>query len=332
MKTLYSLLLCMALAGTAAAQADVAGTWQGRLEIAPGKQMTIQFVVTNEAGKYSATVTSPDDGAIKNVRASSVKFADSKLTIDVPALSGGYAGTLRNGALEGEWSQEGSKLPLTLKPLKSLALTKEGIDTLKGEWSGPLKFGGLEVTIVLRFTTGPNGELRGVMDVPEQTAKDLPGSDISLDDGHFTFAQQNAQARIKGVLKGDQIVGEWQQLGNTVPLTLKKGARAAKYLDLPAASRDQVKGRWSGTLNGLAVVVRFEPDAQGRTLGFFDSVQQGIPNIPITQANLTGTKFTFGLGGIGGKFVGDLADGKLTGEWTQSGLPKPLPFVLTREK
>ena len=54
-------------------------------------------------------------------------------------------------------------------------------------------------------------------------------------------------------------------------------------------------------------------------------------NIPINQAEFTGTKLTFGMA-VGAKYTGELAADKLTGEWAQPGLPQPLPLVLTREK
>ena len=228
MKTFFcSLLLWTAFAGAAAAQTNLAGTWQGRLEVAPGNTLAIHFVIAlKPGGGYSAIVTSPDSGAIKNVAATRVTFADSKLTLDVPALSGGYAGTLRSGVLEGEWTQEGAKLPLSLRPYY---------------------------------------------------------------------------------------------------------VAVANYLDLSPAAREQLKGSWSGTLNNLAVLVRFETDAKGRTLGFFDSLQQNVGNIPITEARLAGTKLTFGVS-YGAKYTGELAGSQLTGEWTQVELPKPIPLTLTREE
>ena len=334
MKTLlYSLLLSMALAGPAAAQTNLAGKWQGRLELAPGKTLTVHFVfLAVPGGGYSAVVTSPDSDAIKNVSAKSVEFNDSRLVVDVPALSGGYAGTLRNGVFEGEWSQEGAKLPLSLKPFETPTLTKADIDLLRGEWSGKLN-AGVELTIVLRFSTGADGAMRVALDVPEQGVKDWAGKDVTLDDGQFSVELPKPQAKVTGKLKGDQIVGEWNQVGNALPLTLKKGryVAATSYLNFPAAAREQITGRWSGTLSGLAVAVRFETDAQGRTLGFFDSTQQQLLNIPITEAGLAGTKLNFGMA-VGAKFTGELAGGTLTGEWSQPGLPKPLPLVLTREK
>jgi hypothetical protein len=82
----------------------------------------------------------------------------------------------------------------------------------------------------------------------------------------------------------------------------------------------------------LKLVARFESDAQGRLLGFFDSPDQKALNVPITEATLVGSKLTFGIAGAGAKYTGDLAGDKLTGEWSQLGLPKPIPLVLTREK
>ena len=133
------------------------------------------------------------------------------------------------------------------------------------------------------------------LDVPEQGVKDWVASNVTLDDGHFSVEVPKAMAKISGTLKGDQVVGQWLQLGNSLPLTLKKGkyVAAPSYLDLPAAAAQQLKGRWSGTLNGLAVVVRFETDAQGRTRGFFDSTQQQLLNIPIAQARAHGHQAQF---------------------------------------
>jgi len=335
MKTFFcSLLLSAALAGTAAAQTNLAGTWQGRLEAAPGKTLTIHFVIAAKpGGGYSAVVTSPDSGAIKNVQAASVTFANSKLTLDVPALSGSYAGTLHDGVLEGEWSQEGKKLPLSLKPYKTPTLTRADIDALRGEWVGKLKPPGNEVAVVFHFNPGGEGVLNAVMDLPERHVKGVPAADVALDDGHFSLQVPGARIEVQGELKGDQIIGEWTDPSISTSLALKKGRYvepAPTYLDLPAEARAHLKGRWSGTLNGLAVIVSFETDAQGRTLGIFDSMQQHM-SFPINEASLAGTKLTFDVS-YGAKFTGEIAGSKLTGEWTQPGLPKPLPLVLAREK
>ena len=53
------------------AQTDIAGTWEGKLEIAPGQEMRIHFIITKQGdGSYKAVLDSPDTGAIKNEPAS----------------------------------------------------------------------------------------------------------------------------------------------------------------------------------------------------------------------------------------------------------------------
>ena len=339
MKKLLCLLLALlatpTLAQAPAAQESIAGTWQGRLEAAPGTKLTIQFIIKDApGGGYTAIVTSPDSGAVKNVAAKSVKYTGNRLTLDVPALSGGYEGTLRDGAIAGQWLQEGQKLPLNLRPFEAAPLTREEIEALRGEWSGSLKTPNVVLTLVFRFTTGADGRLRAVFDVPEQGVKDWEARDVTLDDGHFTVKVPRAALEVKGDLKGEQIVGQTIQFGVVTPVTLKKGKYVPPvvHLQVPAATRDQIKGRWSGILGPIKVVVRFESDSQGRTLGFFDSPDQGITGIPITEVALDGTRLTFGIAGYGARYTGQLGGDKLTGEWSQLGMPKPVALELTRGK
>lgn len=329
-----ALLLWAAFPDPVAAQNSLAGKWQGWMEAAPGKTIGIQFDIAAAGGGFTVLVTSPDSG-VRNVPATNVKYADNKLSFDVPKLSGGYAGTLRNGELQGNWSQEGSKLPLTLRPESKPTLTQKEIDALRGDWSGTLTANGLTVTVVLHITAGSGAEpLRATMDVPEQGVKDWEAKNVMLENGHFSVEIPGAMAKIRGSLESDQIVGQWEQMGNTPSLTLKKGKYAppVRNLALSAAARDKLEGRWSGPLGPLTVIVRFETDAQGRTRGFFDSPNQNLGNIPISNAKLDGTKLTFNIDGFGGKYTGDLAGDTLTGEWIQLGMQAAVPLALTRGK
>jgi hypothetical protein len=334
----YSLLLSAALAGPATAQTDLAGTWQGRLELAPGQTLAIHFVIAAAPdGGYSAVVTSPDSGAIKNVRATSVTFADSKLTVDVPALSGGYTGTLRGSVLEGQWLQGGAKLPLSLRPYETPTLTQADIDTLRGEWFGKVRALGVEAVMVLRFGAGADGAFRALLDSPEQGVRDLAASSVALDDGYFSVQVPFAgsQIEITGKLEGDQIVGQYNQLGlpNPVPLTLKKGryVPVTSYLDLAAAAREQLAGRWSGTFGPISMIVRFETDAEGRALGFVEIPQMMMKDAAITEAALAGTMLSFGIAAVGAQYTGELAGDTATGEWRMAGFPNPVPLALKRE-
>src|SRR5262245_55784438 len=100
-----------------AAEQELAGTWQGKLQVDLKTPLTIQFTFAKKPdGSYSAVLNSPDNGGIKNVAANAVTFKDGALKVDVASLSGSYAGTLKGSSIEGQWTQAGSALPLVLNP------------------------------------------------------------------------------------------------------------------------------------------------------------------------------------------------------------------------
>jgi hypothetical protein len=333
MKALCVLLLAAVLGAPAAAQTNLAGTWQGELQPTPDTKIRIHFVITARPGaQYGVVVTSPDSGAIKDVAATNVTFADNRLSIDVPELSGGYAGILRDGVIEGEWSQEGSKLPLDLRPFETPVLTPADIEALRGEWVGKLSPAPeLALTLVLRFSTAEDGTFRAVLDSPDQNTRDLPVTDVALDDGQVSLKVPAVRGEFAGRLAGDEIVGQWSQLGRSLPLTVKKGQYIAQaaYLDLPAAVRTQLAGRWTGMVGPLSAVFRFETDAQGRTLGFLDVAAQGASGIPITEASFADGTIRLRVASVGGQLSGTLAGSRITGEWTQLGMTTPV--TLARE-
>ncbi|HET8698640.1 MAG TPA: hypothetical protein VFO94_14200 [Gammaproteobacteria bacterium] len=332
MKILGALLLSAALALPAAAQTNLAGVWQGELKPTPGSTLKIQFVISAKPdGGYGAVLTSPDNGAIKDVAAEKVAFVDGKLTVDVPSLSGAYAGTLRNGVFEGEWSQEGQKLPLDLRAYQKPVLTKADIDMLTGEWVGTMSSTGIEFTMVFKLAAAADGTFGGILDIPGRRLG-LAVTDVTLENGEFS-AQTAVPGTFKGRLSGNEIVGQWTQPnmgGASLALTVKKGKYVAPTydLDLPAAAREQLTGSWRGTLGPLELIVRFAADAQGKTHGFLDVPAQNAKDVPITEASLTGAKLTFRIALIGAEYTGDVAGGTITGTWQQVG--RTTPLTLTR--
>jgi hypothetical protein len=103
----------MAAAPAAPAAADLVGIWQGKLAVDPKNSLTIQFTFAKDAkGAYTAVLNSPDNGGIKNTPATGVTFDGSNVKLQVAALSGSYAGTLKDGKINGQWTQPGGALPL----------------------------------------------------------------------------------------------------------------------------------------------------------------------------------------------------------------------------
>lgn len=148
-----------AMAAAPAATQDLAGVWQGKLALNATNSLTIQFTFAKDAkGGYTAILNSPDNGAIKNTPATDVTWDGSNVKLQVAALSGSYAGALKDGKINGQWTQPGGALPLVLTPYQAPVLTKAAIAALTGTWVGPLKFPGGELTFVLRFKTSDKGE------------------------------------------------------------------------------------------------------------------------------------------------------------------------------
>src|ERR1700761_2562096 len=72
---------------------ELAGTWQGKLQVDPKTALTIQFTFARKPdGSYSAVLNSPDNSAIKDMPADSVSWKGGALSLKVAALSGGFDG------------------------------------------------------------------------------------------------------------------------------------------------------------------------------------------------------------------------------------------------
>ena len=93
----------------------VVGSWQGQLE-AGGMELRVVFHIEQDADSLTATMDSPDQGAT-GIPIEAAHVHGDTLTLDVPAINGGYTGTLMDAeTIEGTWTQSGQSFPLTLTP------------------------------------------------------------------------------------------------------------------------------------------------------------------------------------------------------------------------
>jgi hypothetical protein len=337
------LILLSALAGGQAFAQELAGTWQGKLAIDANTSLTIQFIFEKKPdGSYSATLNSPDNGAIKNVAASAVTWKAGALSLQVPSLSGAYAGTLKDGKLDGKWTQQGSALPLALVPYQKPVLAKADMDKLAGTWHGPLTVPGGKMTFVYRFKANEKGELTGTLTVPERGNTEVAMSDVQFADNKLSFKLPQANGEFNGTLANGAIDGFWKQPAPGVPpeglkVSLKKGDFAPPVYPINNLSNPAMAllaASWKGTLSPpgapkpLTLIVRFETNQNGQFVGFIDSPDQGAKGIPITSATFDKNKLTFKVDAVRGEYVGDLSGKTIKGTWTQG--PNALPLELTK--
>jgi len=358
MKTIATILAVLALACGAAlaAQQELTGTWQGKLQVDPKTALTIQFTFTKQPdGSYSAVLNSPDNPAMKNVAANAVSFGDGSLKIAVTALSGSYAGTLKGSSFEGQWTQPGSVLPLVLSPYQKPVLSKAAIKTLNGAWNGQLKGPAGSLTMVTRFKVDDKGELVGALAVPEQGGQEIAMSDIEFADNKLSFKVPQAHGEFVATYADGAFNGAWKQFNQPpdgVPVVLKRGDVGLPVYPLKLSNADFAKlnGYWAGTLQpkgpdgkpattpdgkvvSLPIVLRILADSEARYVGFIDSPSQGAKGIPVTEASLAGAKLDVKVASLLADYQADLSGSTLTGQWTQGPPGRQLsnPLNLTRK-
>lgn len=96
------------------ASRGVAGNWEGKLVVGKASLRIWLEVTRNASGKLTATLYSLDQGAAP-IPCTDVNLQGDTFSFKVPAVSGGYAGTLNAAgtSIDGTWTQ-GRSLPLTL--------------------------------------------------------------------------------------------------------------------------------------------------------------------------------------------------------------------------
>jgi hypothetical protein len=345
MKTFRNILiLMMVLSGgqAMAAQQELAGTWQGKLTVAANQTLTIRFAFTKRPdGSYAVVLNSPDNGNIKDVAASSVSVNADAVKVEVAALSGSFAGTLKGSSLEGQWTQPGGTLPLVLSPYQKVQLSQGAIKTLQGGWYGPLTTPGGSLTFVARFKVDDKGELQGTLAVPEQGGVELPMSDIEFANDKLEFKIPRVQGEYAASYANGAITGVWKQPGTPpagMPVTLKKGEYAAPVyaLKLSTEAFATLAGKWQGKLQvttpqgqqvSLTLVLRFESNASGQYVGFIDSPDQKAMGLPVAEVTLVADKLTVKVATPNAEYSGTLTGKTLAGQWIQGGMSNPLALT-----
>jgi fermentation-respiration switch protein FrsA (DUF1100 family) len=133
---------------------------------------------------------------------------------------------------------------------------------LNGQWQGALKVPGGTLTLLITIVPLSNGTYYAALDVPQQRINRMP-VEVVVKDDDLVLRIEQAGSHFEGkvLAGGDQLVGTWQQVGLTAPLTLARSvapaaAQAAKKLRLTPPYRESAvtfynptaKIKLSGTL------------------------------------------------------------------------------------
>lgn len=104
---------------------DIAGTWQGTLDLTVAKLRLVLEFKKKEGGGFTGTMDSPDQGAF-DIPIDEVTVEEKTVKFTLKMLGGSYEGKLSNDGkqIDGKWKQGGLSLALVLKPGEKVAPPK----------------------------------------------------------------------------------------------------------------------------------------------------------------------------------------------------------------
>ena len=324
---------------SAEARATLQGSWVGELAV-PQANVTLAIVVrfeTNSDGAFVGFLDSPDQGA-NGIPAAAIALADGALSFTVPQLGADYKGTISGDAINGTFTQLGMVFPLNLtrgeyRP-RGVELSQEVIDRIEGSWVGRVQNpAGASLAIVFRFEGNGPGNVIAYFDSPEQSARNIPISELTVTGDQLSLVVAAAQASYRATLSGDTITGTWAQGNSSQEVTMTRGeyVPTVAALDLSAEAWARLSGTWRGPLEApggtLEVVLRFETTADGVNLGFMDIPARNASGLVIATASLTGDALELSVPAGGLVMAGTITNGSFTGEWRQGGMNTPLSLT-----
>jgi hypothetical protein len=328
----------------------IAGYWTGQLTV---KEATLRLgldLSQTAANGYSATFDSLDQGA-RGIPVPQVTYADGNLHLGLPAIGATFDGKVAGGGkqIDGTWKQLGFSAPLVWRPgpkppvvsaaEANQAYTPRPGSDVQGIWKGTLVIGPVRLRLLFKLAESADGKFSGVLDSLDQGAHNISLTSVSYTRPTLDIEIKQIGGTFDGKVDVDakQIVGEWEQLGRTTPLTLTRAdpAEFTGSLDLASLKPGDdsgPQGSWAGALSvrgmTLRLIFKVAREGNGQWRGWMDSVDQGVHDLPASQVTFTNDQLRMEWQGINGSFDGDLTGGKLEGEWRQMGASMPL--VLTR--
>ncbi len=103
------LLLLLSVTSYGATAGNIEGTWHGTLKLNAMKLSIVMHFSDN-----ACTLDSPDQGA-KGIKGEVREITEEKVDVAFPTLNATYTGMLKDGKIEGTFTQMGYKLPLVLE-------------------------------------------------------------------------------------------------------------------------------------------------------------------------------------------------------------------------
>lgn len=230
-----AIVSCLAGAALLSAQNDMRGHWTGTLDTPVGS-LGVEFDLDKAASGWIGSASIPMQNAT-GLPLDAISFTDGKGTFRIKGAPGDptFSGTLSadGKTLDGQFTQGPGGIPLKLSrtgdpkvevPKPSPAVAGEFV----GAWEGTLE-ANMPLRLVLTISNGKAGAEAELVSVDQGNAR-IPVSTITQTGKKLTLQVNAVGGGYEGEINSDgtQLTGSWTQLGNSLPLTLKKTTAPAK--------------------------------------------------------------------------------------------------------
>ena len=224
-----AMVACLAGSALLSAQSDMRGHWTGTLDTPVGS-LGVEFDLDKAADGWIGSASIPMQNAT-GLPLDAISFSDGIGTFRIKGAPGDptFSGTLSadGKTLDGQFSQGPGGIPLKLSrtgdpkvelPKPSPAVAAEFV----GAWEGTLE-ANMPLRLVLTISNGKAGAEAELVSVDQGNAR-IAVSTITQTGKKLTLQVNAVGGGYEGEINSDgtQLTGSWTQLGNSLPLTLKK--------------------------------------------------------------------------------------------------------------
>jgi len=225
-----AVVMMSGLAGGAFGQAppNAVGDWSGTLKAGGAELRLILHVAKGDGGALKATLDSIDQPGANGIPVTSISLTDKKLVFTSDVIHGSYEGNLSadGSTIHGTWTQT-QPFALDFKRVAAAVSNAKPSD-IEGAWMGKLDTGALKLRVVFHFTNAAGG-LTATMDSPDQNAKGMPVTSVTLDGSSIVVEMKQIAGKFEGKISSDlnSIDGTWTQGQTNFALTISRMKDAA---------------------------------------------------------------------------------------------------------
>src|ERR1043166_3129150 len=209
---------------------------------------------------------------------------------------------------------------------------------LQGAWEGTVNGPARSLRLSFTFSKATDGSYSGTMDSIDQGAREIPLSMLTYTNRTLELEIKPLKGSFSGEMStnGSEIVGSFEQMGRSVPLTIRRTAQTTPFglspTDYTPRAGLALQGYWKATVDfGGApnrVTLKIAEGTNPLPSVFFGILDQGMKDIPATQIKYSKPTFAFDVKGMGSRFQGMLDESadEISGDWLRGGRRTPVVF------